>query len=121
VTVNAVLIDWIAEATEPLGSLSKRAMMGVMTLYSDGIVFAIIANDQLWFKADSESDAVWDAEGCPRFTFEMKGKTGSMNYRRAPDDVHDDADAMLHWAKLALGAGSRAAARKKPRKTKLPS
>ena len=39
-----------------------------------------------------------------------------MNYRSAPDDVHDDAEAMRRWAGLALEAGNRAAAKKKPKR-----
>ncbi len=45
----------------------------------------------------------------------MGGKPGSMNYRRAPDDVHDDPDAMRRWARPAPEAGMRAAARRKPK------
>lgn len=114
--VDAGLIAWVEEALAPLGTLSKRAMMGGATLYLDGTVFAIVDDDQLWFKADAQSDAVWDAAGCPRFTYQMgEGREGSMNYRRAPDDVYDDADAMREWAAIAIAAGQRAPARK-PRK-----
>ena len=88
------LIDWVSEAMEPVGAVTFRHMMGGATLYCDGTVFAIIAMDALWFKADKVSDAEWDTAGCERFTFEMNGKTGSMNYRRAPDAVHDDADEL---------------------------
>jgi DNA transformation protein len=80
-------------------------------------VFAIVADDQLWFKADATSDAAWDEAGCPRFTYSMGDREGSMNYRRAPDDVYDDADAMRQWAELAIAAGRRAPP-KKPRKKK---
>ena len=67
----------------------------------------------------AESDAVWDEAGCPRFTYAFKdGRTGSMNYRRAPDEVHDDSDALQRWAALALEAGRRAAAKKKPKKAR---
>lgn len=110
--VDAGLIEWIAEATTPLGTVTKRAMMGGATLYLDGMIFAIVGDDALWFKADATSDAIWDAEGCARFTFDMGGKTGSMNYRRAPDDCYDDADALRRWAALALEAGVRAPIRK---------
>jgi DNA transformation protein and related proteins len=115
-SVDAGLIAWVEEALAPMGSVSKRAMMGGATFYLDGTVFAIIAMDALWFKADKVSDAILDAEGCERFTFEMNGKTGSMNYRRAPDDVYDDAEAMQHWAGIAVAAGARAP-KKKPKKT----
>ncbi|MHA6723561.1 TfoX/Sxy family protein [Sphingomonas sp. RS2018] len=113
--VDSGLIDWIAEATAALGTLTKRAMMGGATLYLDGQVFAILSSDGgLWFKADATSDASWDAEGCERFSYTFAdGRVGSMNYRRAPEDVYDDADAMLRWARLGLEAGLRA-----PRKAK---
>lgn len=115
--VDAGLIEWIDEALAPIGQLSKRAMMGGATLYLDGTIFAIVADDQLWFKADADSDALWDAAGCPRFTFSMgEGREGSMNYRRAPDDVYDDADSMREWAALGIAAGQRAPARKPRRK-----
>ncbi len=42
-------------------------MMGGVTLYLDGVVFAIIAGEELWFKADAASDETWDQAGCDRF------------------------------------------------------
>lgn len=110
------LVDWVAEAMEPMGVVTHRPMMGGATLYCDGTVFAIVAADALWFKADKVSDAVWDRAGRPRFTYEMgEGRTGSMNYRLAPDDAYDDADELRRWAGLALEAGARGPAKRKPR------
>lgn len=115
-SIDEGLLAWVHEALEPMGLVTMRKMMGGGTLYLDGVTFAILAEDGLWLKADAQSDAAWDAAGCPRFTYHLKdGRTGTMNYRRAPDDVDDDADAMRQWARLALEAGIRAAARKKPR------
>jgi len=108
------LYEWTKEALAPLGNVSMRRMMGAAVLYLDGIVFAVI-DDEIWFKADAESAAIWDAEGCERFTFTLKGGTvETMNYRRAPADVYDDADAMQRRAGLAVEAGLRGAARKRP-------
>ena len=114
--VDEGLAAWVAEAMAPLGSVTGRAMMGGRTLYCDGVVFAILGDDALWFKADAVTDAQWDAAGAARFTYAMgEGKVGTMNYRRAPDDCYDDADALTRWATLALAAGVRAAAAKRPR------
>ena len=112
-SVDEGLFAWIEEALEPIGTVSMRPMMGGATLYLDGTVFAIIADEELWFKADKSSDAQWDAAGCERFTYEMGGKTGTMNYRRAPADVHDDPEEMRRWAGLALEAGMRAPKKKR--------
>lgn len=107
------LVDWVAEAMAPV-VVTSRAMMGGRTLYGDGVVFAIVADDQLWFKADAMSDGEWDAQGAARFTYAMSdGRTGSMNYRLAPDDCYDDPDALRQWGALALEAGRRAPAKKR--------
>jgi DNA transformation protein len=110
------LVALVEEALEPVGTVAMRKMMGGAMLYCDGLVFALLYGDSLWFKADADSDAVWDAQGCERFTIAFKdGKTETMNYRRASDDVYDDPDALRECARLALEAGARAAARKAPR------
>lgn len=113
---NAGLVDWVAEAMAPVGTVTHRRMMGGATLYCDGTVFAIVAYDALWFKADAESDPTWDATGCERFTVAMAGKTANMNYRRAPEGVYDDGDDLRRLGELGLAAGLRS-----PRKPKAKS
>jgi DNA transformation protein len=116
-SVDEGLYAWVQEAMEPIGTVTMRKMMGGATLYLDGIVFAILLDGELWLKSDADGDAIWDAHGCDRFTFAFKdGKVETMNYRRAPADVYDDAEAMQQWARLAGEAGARAAAKKRPRK-----
>jgi DNA transformation protein len=108
----------VQEALEPLGAVTMRKMMGGATLYLDGTVFAILDEGEIWLKADSESDAAWDAEGCEKFSVTFKdGRVDTMNYRRAPQDVYDEPEAMKRWAALAVEAGLRGAAKRKPRKT----
>jgi DNA transformation protein len=111
------LIDWAAEAMAPVGEVTHRPMMGAAVLYCDGAVFAVVDEDSIWFKADRVSDAEWDALACPRFTFEGKdGEVGSLNYRRAPDGVYDDADEFRQLAALGLAAGRRNPPKRKPAK-----
>lgn len=113
------LVEWVRDALEPMGAVTMRKMMGGATLYLDGTIFAIIADDELWFKSDEETNGVWDAEGCERFSMTFKdGRVDSMNYRRAPTDVYDDPDAMQSWARIAIEAGVRGAAKRKPRRKK---
>jgi DNA transformation protein len=113
------LYAWVQEALEPLGAVTMRKMMGGATLYLDGTIFAILDEGEIWFKADAESDAIWDSEGCEKFSVTFRdGKVDVMNYRRAPQDVYDDPDAMRRWAGLAVEAGSRGAAKRKPKKAK---
>lgn len=117
-SVDEGLYALVQDMLAPLGPVTMRKMMGGATLYIDGIIFAILHEEEIWFKADAETNAVWDTEGCEKFSVTFKdGTVDMMNYRRAPSDVYDDPDAMQRWAALALEAG----ARRKPRKPKASS
>ena len=107
--IDAGLADWVAEAMAPIGTVTRKRLFGGAALYCDGVAFAILAHDTLWLKADAVSDAEWDAVGAERFTVTRDGgKVQSINYRRAPDAVYDDADELRRWGGLALAAGHRA-------------
>jgi DNA transformation protein len=109
------LYAWVQEALEPMGSVSMRKMMGGATLYLDSIIFAIMVDGELWLKSDAEADPVWDAESRERFTVTFKdGTVDSMNYRRAPGDVYDDAEAMQRWVSVSVEAGRRRVVKKRP-------
>ena len=51
-----------------------RRMMGGADPLSRRHHLALLFDDELWFKADAETQALWDAEGCERFTFSLKTK-----------------------------------------------
>jgi DNA transformation protein len=116
-SIDEGLYAWTQEALEPLGSVTMRRMMGGATLYLDGIIFAIMVDGELWLKSDAEADPIWDAESRERFTMTFKdGTVDSMNYRRAPSDVYDDAEAMQKWAGVSVEAGRRRVVKKRPRR-----
>ena len=118
-SIDEGLLAWVEEALEPIGRVSLRKMMGGGTLYLDGTIFAIMVDGELWFKADEESNPVWDEAGLTeRFSVTFKdGTVDRMKYRRAPPDVYDDPEEMCRWVGLALEAGGRRKV-KKPKRTK---
>ena len=94
-------------------------MFGGAGVYCDGMFFAIIGDDDLWLKVDDVNRADFEEAGLAPFEVEMNGKTGTMSYYNAPEEIYDDHEALAHWAGLALGAARRAKTpKKKARKTK---
>ncbi|MFQ5562162.1 MAG: TfoX/Sxy family protein [Parvularculaceae bacterium] len=111
-------LDYAKDLFAPFGDISIRRMFGGAGVYCDGAFFAIIANDEIFFKADDVSREEFEARGLGRFTFEMKdGRIESMSYYNAPEEIFDDADELKRWTDFALGAAFRAKKfAKKPKK-----
>jgi len=107
-------VEHACELFAPLGSIRVRAMFGGWGFYCDEIFFAIVADETLYLKADSESaDSFRQAGGEPfRFTT-RDGRTETMNYWTVPGEALESPVEMQPWGRLALAAAVRA---RKPEK-----
>ncbi|MBP7116707.1 MAG: TfoX/Sxy family protein, partial [Polaromonas sp.] len=76
-------------------------------------------NAKLFLKASDETRTQYEAAGCQRFVYDMKGVPKSVNYYAAPDDAMESPDAMLPWARLALRCALEAKATAKPKAKKI--
>lgn len=112
---SASHLDYLKDLFSPFGVITIRKMFGGAGIYCDGAIFAITGDEGVWLKVDDVTRAEFEEAGLEPFEVEMKGKTGTMSYYTAPEDIYDDEDALRHWTGLALGASARA---KKPAKKK---
>ena len=111
------IVDHSLDLLLPLGPVRARAMFGGYGLYLDDLMFALIAFDRLYFKADKESEALFADAGGEPFVYDDKSKPIKMSYWTVPDEAMEDPESLLPWAELAV----RAARRNKPgRKRKRP-
>jgi DNA transformation protein len=105
-------VNHVGELLAPAGRVVVKRMFGGHGIYLDGLFMAIIADDELYLKADDITRAAFDAESCAPFVYSKDGKDMTMNYRRAPDEAMDAPHLMLPWARRALEAALRARAAK---------
>ncbi|CAM5767433.1 competence protein TfoX [Labrys miyagiensis] len=91
-----------------LPHLSIRRMFGGVGLYSEGIVFALGAFDEIWIKADAETMPLFEAAGSRRFTYQNQDRKIQLPYWSLPDSAIDDPEEALRWAKLGVAASLRA-------------
>ena len=117
-TATGDFVRHVAELLSPAGQVLVKRMFGGHGIYVDGLFMAIVADDELYLKADDVTRAAFDAEFCAPFVYSKDGKNMTMNYRRAPDDAMDAPHLMLPWARLALAAAVRAHAQKATAKNK---
>jgi DNA transformation protein len=112
--------DRIVELFAAFGPVVPRRMFSGFGVFSDGTMFALVARDTLYLKADPQTVAAFETEGQGPFTYAAKGAKGGkrsiMSYWRAPDRLYDDPDELAVWARDALAAAHRAARKTAKRK-----
>lgn len=82
--------------------VTARAMMGGHILYSEGRVFAIAENDELWFKGSDELEEWYIFRGSRKFSYMKEGKEQGMNYFLVPEEVIEDREKLNEWLDVAL-------------------
>ena len=98
------LVDLLA----PLGPVLYRRMFGGAGLFIDGRMFAILADETLYLKVDDTTRAAFEAAGFAPFTCVAKTRTITLPYHQMPDEILDDPDDLLDWARKAVAAAMRA-------------
>ncbi|MGI9524440.1 MAG: TfoX/Sxy family protein [Hyphomicrobiaceae bacterium] len=105
--------SFIEEQLSVVGPVVVRRMFGGAGVFLDDLMFALVADETLYFKSDDQSKQTFENEGLEPFIYQAKGgKRAVMSYWRAPERVFDDPDEMRVWAENALRAAQSAAAKK---------
>lgn len=95
------------------GPITSKRMFGGYGIYHDGLMFALVADDELYLKVDKLSINDFEEHHLPAFEYDKNGKTVKMSYHRAPEEIYDDPDAAIHWANKAYEAALRSRSNKK--------
>lgn len=111
-------VEYVLDLLEPFGVIKARAMFGGYGIYKDGIIFALVAEDVLYFKVDDHNRADYEERGSKPFTYQgPHNKIYAMSYWEVPIEVLEDRDEREHWFNAALKAAQRAKKVQKPKKT----
>lgn len=82
--------------------VTARAMMGGHVLYSEGKVFAIAEDDELWFKGSKDTADWYLSRGSRKFSYLKEGKEQEMNFFFVPAEVVEDRERLDEWLDVAL-------------------
>ena len=116
--------EFLREQLAPLGRVAMRRMFGKTGVFCNGLMFGMVTNDTLYFRVDDHNRAVFkEAESAPSLNYEKKGRTIDLSFWRAPDRLLDEPDELVTWARAALAAARRVAAKRQrttPRRKSKP-
>ena len=106
-------VSYVVELMQSMGPVRAKRMFGGHGIFLDDLMFALIADDVLYLKADNETENDFKAKGLDAFTYNKKDKILSMSYFQAPEEALEDNDEMKLWANKAYCAALRAASKKR--------
>jgi DNA transformation protein len=107
--------EFLCEQLAPLGRITMRRMFGKTGVFCDGVMLGMVTENNLYFRVDDENRAAFEqARASPPLNYAKAGKFIDLSFWRVPDHLFDDADEFIIWARLALAAAHRVAAKRKP-------
>ncbi len=112
-------VDYLSEVFEQFAPITARKMFGGHGIYAHGVMFALVAENTLYLKADAENVSAFVQRGLAQFTYAQKGKPVKMSYYLAPEEILEDRAQAAEWARHAYAAACRAQQSKgNPKKSK---
>ena len=114
--------EFLREQLAPIGHVTLRRMFGKTGVFCDGLMLAMVRDDALYFRVDDDNRALFkEAEAFPPLNYEKGGGSIDLAFWRAPERLFDEPDEFLAWARAALGAARRVAAKRATPKRKAKS
>jgi DNA transformation protein len=114
--------EHIQELFAAFGPVSVRRMFGGAGIYADGVMFALVAGEAIYLKADPDGTEAFERERCGPFTYATKdGSRQITSYWQMPDRLYDDPDELAEWARRALAVAREKQAQTGSRRRKRPS
>ena len=112
--------EFLREQLAPLGRVTMRRMFGKTGVFCNGLMWGMVTDDTLYVRVDDHNRTVFkEAESEPPLNYEKQGRTIDLAFWRVPEHLLDEPDELVTWARAALAAAHRVAAkreRKAPRR-----
>lgn len=105
-------VSYLEEFLQNIGPVRAKRMFGGYGLFLDGLMFALIADDTLYFKVDDENRPDFESLGLEAFSYEKKGKPFKLSYYQCPEEAIENQRMITEWGNKAYAAALRAAAKK---------
>ena len=107
--------DFVVEQLERVAPVTAKSMFGGVGLYAQGLFFALIAEDRLYFKVDDLTRPDFERLGME--PFRPFGEAHAMGYYEVPADVLEDVAQLAPWMKKAIDVAAKAK-RGEPKRSK---
>lgn len=110
---SASFAEFLREQLAPLGHVAMRSMFGKTGVFCQGVMLGMVRDNVLYFRVDHDNRALFkEAEAFPPLDYEKQGASIDLAFWRAPERLFDEPDEFILWARAALAAAHRVAAKR---------
>jgi len=112
-----VFAEHLQDAFRRFGPIETRRMFSGAGVYHQGVMFGLVVDEVLYLKVDDANRAAFTERGLGPFAYTRLGRRVQIgSFHQAPEEVLEDADAAVAWARPAYEAALRALKKKPKRK-----
>jgi len=102
-TVSNHFLLHAVESMSHVAPVSYRRIFNGFGIYHQGVQFAIVINERLYFRADDYSRSLYIAKRMTAF-LPSTIETGESNFFQLPDDVLSHPAELIFWMRIAVEA-----------------
>jgi DNA transformation protein len=116
-TTKRLFHDKIMDILSPYGSITSRAMFGGYGIYMQGVMFAAIIENALYFRINETTRSDFERYKSPSFVYMGRGKPVEMPYKVLPDEILENSAELKAWIQKAYSASLNAKKKKSSKRS----
>ena len=98
--------EFVLEQLGRVTPVTGKSIFGGVGIYAQGLFFALIAEDRLYFKVNDATRPDFERRGME--PFRPFGEDSAMGYYEVPADVVEDVNQLEAWMKKAIDVAATA-------------
>ncbi len=114
---NDEFIVHIKDLLDPFGDVTLRFMFGGYSIYKSGVIFGLIADQELYFKANADAAKFFQASGSEQFSYESRGKKIKMCYWKVTAEALESQELLRKWFDAAYDSALKQVTKRKKKIT----
>ena len=98
---NPEYLNFVMDKLSPIGNIRSRAMFGGYGIFYEGSMFALIAEDILYFKVNESNRDMYEKARSKPFPH-------GISYWEVPTEVIEENSKLFNWANISIGIAQSA-------------
>lgn len=104
----------IHDVLKNIPDITSQAMFGGWGIYKDGIIFALIADGELYFKVDDSNRCDFERLGSHPFVYSQgKHKQTTMSYWLLPEEIMANETELPQWIERSVNVSKQSKQKKR--------